>query len=51
MEIMDLKLASLDFLKSKGQFYLTDINCTPNFNYLKDGYKLVADFLLSYIKN
>ena len=50
MEIMDLKLASLDFLKSKDQYYLTDINCTPNFNYLKNGHKIVADFLLEQTK-
>ncbi|MFW9877674.1 MAG: RimK family alpha-L-glutamate ligase, partial [Candidatus Thorarchaeota archaeon] len=42
MEEMDLKLASLDFLKSKGQFFLTDINCTPNFNYIKSGHVIVA---------
>ena len=46
MEIMDLKVTSLDFLKSKDQFYLTDINCTPNFNYIKNGPQIVADFLL-----
>ncbi|MFX1313699.1 MAG: RimK family alpha-L-glutamate ligase [Promethearchaeota archaeon] len=46
MEIMDLKVTSLDFLKSKDQFFLTDINCTPNFNYIKNGHKIVADFLL-----
>lgn len=50
MEIMDLKLTSLDFLKSKDQFYLTDINCTPNFNYLKNGPKIVADYLLALAK-
>jgi len=50
MEVMDLKLASLDFLKSKEQFFLTDINCTPNFNYIKDGHKIVADFLLEQVK-
>ncbi|MFX1568827.1 MAG: RimK family alpha-L-glutamate ligase [Promethearchaeota archaeon] len=50
MEIMDLKLTSLDFLKSKEQFFLTDINCTPNFNYIKDGHKIVVDFLLKQTK-
>lgn len=50
MEIMNLKLTSLDFLKSEGQFYLTDINCTPNFNYLKDGHKIVANYLLEQAK-
>lgn len=46
MEIMDLKITSLDFLKEKDQFFLTDINCTPNFNYLKKGHQIVAEFLL-----
>jgi glutathione synthase/RimK-type ligase-like ATP-grasp enzyme len=50
MEVMDLELTSLDFLKSKDQFYLTDINCTPNFNYLKNGHQIVADFLLERAK-
>lgn len=50
MEIMDLKVTSLDFLKSKDQFFLTDINCTPNFNYIKNGHKIVADFLLAQAK-
>ncbi|MFX1411189.1 MAG: RimK family alpha-L-glutamate ligase [Promethearchaeota archaeon] len=51
MDIMDLKITSLDFLKSKDQFFLTDINCTPNFNYLKNGPEIVADFLLEQAKN
>lgn len=51
MEVLDLKLTSLDFLKSKEGYFLTDINCTPNFNYIKDGHKLVADFLLNQAKN
>ncbi|MFX1419945.1 MAG: RimK family alpha-L-glutamate ligase [Promethearchaeota archaeon] len=51
MEVMDLKLTSLDFLKSKDQFFLTDINCTPNFNYIKNGPKIVVDFLLKQAKN
>ncbi|MFX1376794.1 MAG: RimK family alpha-L-glutamate ligase [Promethearchaeota archaeon] len=51
MEIIDLKLASLDFLKTKDQFYLTDINCTPNFNYLKNGPKIVANYLLEQAKS
>ncbi|MFW9826801.1 MAG: RimK family alpha-L-glutamate ligase [Candidatus Thorarchaeota archaeon] len=50
MDVMDLKITSLDFLKSKDQFFLTDINCTPNFNYIKDGYKLVANYLLDQAK-
>ena len=50
MEVMDLKLTSLDFMKSKDQFFLTDINCTPNFNYIKDGHKIVANYLLKQAK-
>jgi len=50
MEVMDLKLTSLDFLKSDDQFFLTDINCTPNFNYIKNGHKIVADLLLELAK-
>jgi len=50
MEVMDLKITSLDFLKSKEQFFLTDINCLPNFNYIKGGHKIVADFLLKQAK-
>ena len=49
-EAIDLKMCSCDFLKSKEQFFLTDINCTPNFNYIKDGHKIVADFLLKQAK-
>lgn len=52
MEVMNLKLTSMDFLQSKdNHFYLTDVNCTPNFNYIKNGHKIVADFLLNEIKN
>ncbi|MFX1391471.1 MAG: hypothetical protein ACFE9Z_15510, partial [Promethearchaeota archaeon] len=50
MDVMDLKITSLDFLKSKDQYYLTDINCTPNFNYIEDGYKIVANYLLEQAK-
>ena len=52
MKILDLKVASLDFLKSKeGQYYLTDINATPNFNYIEDGPKLLVDFLIEQTRN
>jgi glutathione synthase/RimK-type ligase-like ATP-grasp enzyme len=50
MEVMDIKITSLDFLKSKDQFFLTDINCTPNFNYIKNGHKIVANYLLEEAK-
>ena len=52
MKILDLKVASLDFLKSKeDQYYLTDINSTPNFNYIKDGPRIMADFLIEQTRN
>lgn len=52
IETLDLKVASLDFLKSrKGDFYLTDINSSPNFNYIKDGAKLVGDYLIRVAKS
>ena len=48
MKIFDLKAASLDFLKSKsGEYFLTDVNCLPNFNYIENGPKKFADFLIS----
>ena len=51
MEVTGLKLTSIDFLKSEDdQFFLTDINSAPNFNYIKNGPKLVADFLLKEAK-
>jgi glutathione synthase/RimK-type ligase-like ATP-grasp enzyme len=52
MDIMDIKITSLDFHKSQdNQFFLTDINCTPNFNYMKKGHEIVADYLLEQAKN
>jgi len=51
MEAVDLKIASIDFLKSKeGNYFLTDINCCPNFNYIKNGHKIVADYLIEEAK-
>lgn len=51
MDIMDIKITSLDFQKSQdNQFFLTDINCTPNFNYMKNGHKIVADYLVKQAK-
>ncbi len=50
-EAINLKICSCDFLKSRdGQYFLTDINCGPNFNYIKGGHKIVADFLLKQAK-
>lgn len=51
MSILDLKITSVDFLQSiEGKFYLTDINCTPNFNYMENGAKIVADYLIKKAK-
>ena len=51
-QALTLEIASVDFLQSKdGNFYLTDINCTPNFNYIKDGHVIVGDFLMQRAKN
>ncbi len=46
-----LEITSIDFLQSKdGEFFLTDINSTPNFNYMERGPQLVADYLISRAK-
>ena len=51
MEVLNLKITSVDFLKSKeGNFYLTDINSSPNFNYIKNGHKIVGDYLIKQAK-
>jgi hypothetical protein len=42
-----LAVASLDFLEEDGTFYLTDVNCTPNFNHVEGGAQLVGDHLLA----
>lgn len=47
MRATGLAIASLDFLEEDGEFYLTDVNCTPNFNHVDGGAKLVGDYLLS----
>jgi len=47
-----LKISSLDFLRSKeGEFFLTDINSSPNFNYIKNGPKIIGDYLIKQAKN
>ena len=52
IKILDLKASSMDFLKSKdGTYYLTDINSMPNFNYIENGSKLFAEFLIEQAKN
>lgn len=51
IKAVGLKLASIDFLKSEdGDFYLTDINSSPNFNYIQDGAKIVGDYLIRIAK-
>jgi glutathione synthase/RimK-type ligase-like ATP-grasp enzyme len=52
MEIINLRIVSLDFLKSEeGLFYLTDVNSTPNFNYLKHGPRIVGNYLLQQARS
>lgn len=52
MEALDLKLTSIDYLRDEeGNFYLTDINCTPNFNYIKRGPQMVVDYLIEQARN
>jgi glutathione synthase/RimK-type ligase-like ATP-grasp enzyme len=50
-EAIGLKICSMDFLRSKnGIFYLTDINSSPNFNYLKNGPQIVGNYLIRQAK-
>jgi len=50
-ELIDLRITSVDFLKSKnGKFYVSDVNSTPNFNYIKNGPKIVSTFLIEQAK-
>ena len=51
-EALGLKIASLDFLKSEdGEYYLTDINSSPNFEYIKNGAKIVGDYLIKVARS
>ena len=51
-DAIGLKISSMDFLRSKnGVYYLTDINSSPNFNYLKNGPKIVGDYLIKQAKS
>ena len=51
MDTLDLKITSLDFLRSKeGTYYLTDVNSSPNFNSINNGAKIVGEFLINQIK-
>ncbi len=50
-EAIGLKICSMDFLRSKNEvFYLTDINSSPNFDYLKNGPQVVGDYLIKQAK-
>jgi glutathione synthase/RimK-type ligase-like ATP-grasp enzyme len=50
-EALGLKVSSMDFLKSKnGDYFLTDINSSPNFNYFKNGPKNIGDYLIKQAK-
>ena len=50
-EAIGLKISSMDFLKSKdGNYFLTDINSSPNFNYFKNGPKIIGDYLIKQAK-
>jgi len=52
IKAVGLKIASMDFLQSEsGDFYLTDINSSPNFNYIKNGPKIIGDYLIKQAKN
>ncbi|MFO1312484.1 MAG: hypothetical protein U1F41_10535 [Burkholderiales bacterium] len=42
-----LAIASLDFLEEDGVFYLTDVNSTPNYDYLEAGAAMVGDYLVA----
>lgn len=50
MDALDLKVVSIDFLKDNDKFYLTDINSTPNFNYVKNGPQIISDYLIKAAK-
>ena len=51
LKAVGLKIASIDFLQSEnGDFYLTDINSSPNFNYIQNGAKIVGDYLIRIAK-
>lgn len=51
-EAIGLKISSMDFLRSKdGVYYLSDINSSPNFNYIKNGPKIVGDYLIKQAKS
>jgi len=46
MKATGLRIASMDFLKENDEYYMTDINATPNFNYIPNGAEILGDYLL-----
>lgn len=46
MKATGLRIASMDFLKEDDKYYMTDINATPNFNYIPNGAEILGDYLL-----
>lgn len=51
-QLLDLKITSVDFLKSEDKvYYVSDVNSTPNFNYIKNGPKIVGNYLIEQAKN
>jgi len=51
MRATGLEIASLDFLEEDGELYLTDVNSTPNFNYIAEGAQIVGDYLLAIARD
>ncbi len=50
-QLLDLKITSVDFLKSEDKvYYVSDVNSTPNFNYIENGPKIVANYLIEQAK-
>ena len=46
-DTIGLRVSSMDFQRTKeGEFFLTDINSSPNFNYIKNGPKIIGDYLI-----
>ncbi len=50
-KVTNLTITSIDFLEENGQYYLTDVNSAPNFNYIKDGAEILANWLLKQIRS
>lgn len=51
MTATGLRVASIDFLEEGGKFYLTDINAIPNFNYMREGPRVLGDYLLELARH